>query len=451
MQLNKTSGSLRLGLMAASCALLSAPVHAQSADDEQVNEGEQPWQFDTGFLIYKENDGRISANEPLVTLRKDFGDESILGLGLTFDALSGGSPNGAIPSKKLATYASPSGTRLTGYGGVPVTFTTPSGQTVSQLQKITLYQILPGQLPIDPSYHDTRMAVNGSWTEPFGNNNHYNIGGELSHELDFTSMDANGGVTHDFNDKNTTIGFGVNFEADDVRPIGGAPVEGSDYRVLDKLGNHSKTVSGALVSLTQVMSRTWLAQLNYAADRSRGYLTDPYKITSVVDATGSTTDWRFESRPDTRTRQSLYWGNKVAIDRGILDLSARLTTDDWGIHSQTLDGKWRFNVHGPDIYLEPHVRWYHQTAASFYHLFLNAGQALPEYFSSDYRLAAFRAETIGMKLGFLLEDQNEVSFRFEVYRQDPSQNSSSLLGLQGLDLNPGLRSVLFQVGWRHGF
>jgi hypothetical protein len=450
MQLKKTPGALRLGLMAASCALLTGAAHAQSAEEE-VSEGEQPWQFDTGFLVYKENDGRVTATEPVINLRKDFGDQQIFTFGFGFDSLTGGSPNGAIPSKKLTTYASASGVPIPGYGGKPVTYTTPSGQTVAQLQKLTLFQVQPGQLPVDPTYHDTRIALDAGLAAPFGDANHYSFGAQLAHDLDVVSVSANGGLSHDFNSKNTTLGFGLSFESDSVKPVGGTPVAGSDYRLLDKGGNRSKDIAGALVGVTQVMSRTWLAEFNYAVDRSHGYLTDPYTITSVIDATGSLTDWRFESRPDTRTRQSLFFGNKVALQSSVLDLSARVSSDSWGIRSGTVDGRLRFNIYGPDIYLEPHLRLYKQTAANFYQLYLNAGSPQPEYFSSDYRLAAFTAETVGIKLGFLLEDQNEVTLRLEGYRQNASDTSSSLLGLQGLDLNPGLRSIIFQVGWRHGF
>jgi hypothetical protein len=452
MQLKKpTPGALRLGLMAASCSLLSTAAFAQSAGDVPA-EDETPWQFDTGLLYYKENDGRVTTTEPVIGLRKDFGDEQVLNMGLGFDSLSGGSPNGAIPLKKAQTFASPSGTILSNVGGTPVTYTTPSGQTVAQLSKITLYTIEPGQLPADPGFHDTRIALNADWSEPFGDANHYTIGGSLSHELDFVSAVMNGAVSRDFNEKNTTVGLGLNVELDSVKPIGGAPVPRTDYRMLDKLGNHSKDVLGGLLSVTQVMSRTWIAQFNYSYDTSHGYLTDPYKILSVVDAAGSLTDYRFESRPDKRTRQALYWGNKVALsDSMVLDVSFRHGTDDWSVHSNTVDGRLRFPLGNPDIYLEPHLRWYHQTAASFYHLYLDAADTLPEYMSADPRLAEFSAITVGAKLGFMLEDKAEINFRIEVYKQDPTQTSSSLPLLSGLDLNPSLRTVIFQVGWRHGF
>lgn len=42
MQLKKTPGALRFGLMAASCSLLGAQASAQTTTDTPVDE-EQPW------------------------------------------------------------------------------------------------------------------------------------------------------------------------------------------------------------------------------------------------------------------------------------------------------------------------------------------------------------------------------------------------------------------------
>ena len=39
--------------------------------------------------------------------------------------------------------------------------------------------------------------------------------------------------------------------------------------------------------MTQVMTRTWLTQLNLSVDRFSGYLNDPYKLVSVMDAGGT--------------------------------------------------------------------------------------------------------------------------------------------------------------------
>jgi len=446
MQLKKPPTPLRLGLMAASCALLgSHPTHAQSTPD-----GEKPLLIDTGLLYYKEDQGRVQTIEPIVRFSKDYGDEHVLGLTLTFDSLTGGSPNGAIPSNKAQTFATPSGTSLKPVAGVPQTYTTASGQVVAALAKVTLYTVPAGQLPLDPNFHDRRIAADLSWAQPVGADTHASFAGHLSNELDFDSAAVNAALSHDFNGKNTTVSAGLNAELDAVNPIGGAPVGGTDYTQLQKGGHKSKDVLGGLLGVSQVISRRWVAQLNYTYDKSHGYLTDPYKIVSVVDATGAEAGYRFENRPEARTRQSLYFGNKAYVAGEVLDLSYRRSKDDWGIKSDMVDGHFRIDL-GNDIYLEPHARWYHQGAADFYHLYLNQADPLPEYMSADPRLADFKATTFGFKVGVGFGGNNELSIRIEQYQQKPTLTSSSLAGLQGLNLNPGLKTAIVQLGWRYDY
>ena len=455
MQLKKPAGALRLGLMAASCALL-ASTGARAADAPEVADEAGPWQVDIGLLAYKENEGRVHTFEPVVSLKRDYGDEHILGLSFAYDSLSGGSPNGAIAAKsRIQTFATPSGTSLTPGSTTPTTYTSPSGNVYTSRAKVTLFTVQPGALPLDPNFHDRRIAVDGTWSQPFGAASHASVGGHLSNELDFTSIGVNGGFSHDLNEKNTTVSVGLNAEIDRINPIGGTPVGGSDYALLLKTGNQSKHVLGGLVGLTQVMNRRWVAQLNYSYDRSQGYLTDPYKILSVIDPTGnliavsSTTagsPYRFENRPGSRTRQSLYFGNKIALGDEVLDLSVRRGKDNWGITSNTVDGHVHFDL-GNDWYVEPHARWYRQAKAEFYHLYLNEGE-VPTYMSADPRLAAFTATTVGVKVGVVLGDNQELSFRVEQYQQKATDRYSSLVNLQGLDLNPQLKSAIVQIGWK---
>jgi len=453
MQLKTPANALRLGLMAATCALLSPPV-VQAAD---APEDDGPWQVDAGLLFYQENDGRVHTFEPVVNVRRDLGDEHVVGFNFAFDSLSGGSPNGAIPSKsKVQTFATPSGTSLTPGSSVPQTYVSPSGNTYTSLAKVTLYTVQPGALPLDPGFHDRRIAFDANWSQPLAENVHGTVGGHLSDELDFDSLAVNGALSRDFNAKNTTLSFGMNAELDYVKPIGGVPVGGSDYAQLLKTNNKSKHVLGALLGLTQVMTRQWVTQLNYSYDRSRGYLTDPYKILSIVDSTGNlmsvssttaTSPYRFENRPGTRTRQALYVGNKVALGRQTLDVSYRYGKDDWQVKSNTVDGRLRVPFHD-NWYVEPHVRWYRQTSADFYRLYLNEADAIPQYMSADPRLAAFTATTVGFKVGVDLGDSNELSFRFEQYQQKASDRFSSLVNLQGLDLNPALKATIVMIGWK---
>ena len=139
----------------------------------------------------------------------------------------------------------------------------------------------------------------------------------------------------------------------------------------------------------------------------------------------------------------------MALGEQVLDLSFRHGSDDWGVKSNMIDGRLRVRIDG-DLFVEPHARWYHQSAADFYNLYLTRS-ATPKYTSADQRLAEFDATTYGVKVGEKLAGIGEVSVSLEAYNQTPKVHTSTLTQLQGLDLNPGLRAVMFQVGWRTEF
>ncbi|HMA10238.1 MAG TPA: DUF3570 domain-containing protein [Steroidobacteraceae bacterium] len=430
MQLNERGAgeSLRAGLMAATCALLAPVVRAQVPSED-------PNQVDTGLLYYQENGGRVRSVDAIVKLNRDLGDERVLGAQLSVDSLTGGSPNGAVAQKSAQTFATPSGTSLTRGAG--------------RDEEERFYTIAAGRQPLDTSFHDLRVAGDLNWTQPVGIGNKMSVGGHVSKEYDFISASANGMFSHDFNNKNTTLGVGASAEFDQVKAVGGAPVPGTSYALLRKQdGAENKRVYGAQLGVTQVIARNWITQLNLSVDRSTGYLNDPYKILSLVNASGVTTGYYFENRPDTHTRKSAYLGNKVALGNSVLDLSYRYGRDDWGMDSQTVEAKFRLRV-GGRAYLEPQLRWYKQDAADFYSLFLTATPT--GYMSADPRLGAFTAKTVGVKVGMPLANGDEVAVRLQGYQQDPKVRSSNLAGLSGLDLNPRLRAVVLQLDWRFGF
>jgi hypothetical protein len=339
-----------------------------------------------------------------------------------------------MPSHKPQTFASPSSSSLVPKPGA----------------KTTLYTIAPGNLPEDLHFKEQRVGADLDWSQPLGLDNGVSFGGHLSTEHDFDSLGANAGASHDFNAKNTTLSFSVSAEYDRIHAHGGNPVPGSDYVLYEKEPSQTKTVTGVLLGVTQVIRRNWLTELNYTYDRSQGYLTDPYRILSLLDAEGSVLGYRYESRPDIRGQQSLYCINKVALGPTVLDLSYRRGWDSWSINSDTVEAHLRIDL-GRGLYLEPHVRWYRQSAADFYTLYLSTAGPLPDFMSSDPRLASFVGTTFGLKFGVTLGRSGELTLRVEQYEQRPSNQSSPLPELQGLNLNPNLKAAIVQLGWRLQF
>jgi len=432
MQLKPDTTNVRRRLIAASCALLSATAaRSQEVSAVSPDGGNVDWRFDSALAYYHEN-GRVQAVEPVVNVSKNYDDGEALGLNLALDSLTGSSPNGALTSNKPQTFASPSGKSLT-------------------LSSHT-YTTDPGQLPVDPHYHDQRLALGGDWQLPLTRLTSTSVGGKVSYEHDFLSASVNATIAHDFNQKNTTLSFGINDESDSIHPIGAAPVPGSDYALFEKTGHESKNGVGALLGVTQVITRRWLSEFNLSVDRFTGYLNDPYKIISVIDSVGNITGYVYENRPDQRLRKSAYLENRVAWDRESAALSLRYMTDDWGVHSETAQLHLRWWASDRGQYWEPTVRWYRQTAADFYSPWIT-GSSIPSivYASADTRLGAFHALTYGVKYALKLGDQvegtgTELSFRVEAYQQIIDHRAPAPSALQGLDLYPNLQAILFQVG-----
>lgn len=436
------AANVRLALAAATTSLLSLSAQA-----------EQPWKADTALSVYSEADSRVQAVEPIVALSKDLGEGQLLSLKLTLDSLTGASPNGALASNQVQTFTGPSGRES--------------------------YQAKAGETPLDTSFHDTRSAISASWTQPLGERNQITLGGNFSKEYDFTSAGLNAAIARDFNQKNTTLSLGLNLESDQVDAVGGVPRafsaldtsitggrEGEGDEASGGGNGKSKTVSELLLGISQVMNRHWLTQINFAYGSSSGYQNDPYKILSVLaddganlvnPETGQGNWYAYENRPDSRTRSSIYWGNKIHLREDVIDFSYRYYTDDWGIKSNTLDVRYRYQW-DEHFYIEPHLRWYSQTAADFYQPYLSASQDTAQgavtldYASADPRLAKLSGTTFGVKVGYSLDRDTELSVRLESYQQKGDvQLPASMTQLQGIDPYPDLKAMTLLIGYSFSF
>jgi hypothetical protein len=401
-------------LSAATCSLLGTTGNA----------AEHEWDVDTAVLFYDEEDGRISAFEPVISAKKDLGDEEFLSMKLVLDSLTGSSASGAVPSTSVQT------------------FTRPSGNGT--------YRVAPNETPLDPSFKDTRVAYSMNWEKPIDRNNRRNLGFNVSREYDFTSLAVNAMWQRDTNQKNTTWSYGLNIELDELDPVGGAPEPLTSMLLEDKMSSkEDRTVIDLLFGVTQVIDRSSLFQVNLSLSESDGYLTDPYKFVSVVDSvTGEPVDQLFEERPDSRSKLSIFGKyKKMLANKNIFTASYRFMTDDWGVDSNTFDFKYRFKLSG-GYFIEPHLRWYTQTEADFYHFFLRDDEAVPDEASADYRLGEMDATTIGVKFGREFDDRHVWSARIEQYVQSGDSSPSEAFGqLEQQDLYPDVEALIVQFNY----
>jgi len=398
-------GSIKKELGVATCALLQVPAAVHAADSD--------WDIDTAVLFYAESDDRVSAFEPAVYASKDLGDGQLVDLRLVVDVLTGATPNGAHASSVVQT------------------FTTPSGAGS--------YSAQPGETPQDDSFKDTRVAAGVDWTLPFNRLSRIKLGLNGSTEYDYTSLGVSATYLQDLNDRNTTLSAGLAFNNDTITPVGGIPTALNPMltpgQTLRDGADDTKTVTDFILGITQVVSRKTLVQLNYSLGMSDGYLTDPYKIVTVVDpVTGLPTSsglqnvnanalpYVYEKRPDSRQINSLYFKVVQSLTRDVINFSYRYFWDDWGITSNTFDLKYRYEI--GRAYLQPQVRYYLQDAADFYrHNLVQGtdvdanGTVLVGTVSSDYRLAKMTTTTLSLKYGYALGEKSELSIRAGLMNQ----------------------------------
>ncbi|PHQ60320.1 MAG: hypothetical protein COC03_02815 [Robiginitomaculum sp.] len=411
------------------------PIQTGTDFDDNTYTDEGLIRIDAAVLVYQEDGGRVRAIEPVLGVTYNFEDQSSLSLKFTADILTGASPYGATLAQGVQTLVNPPSTGASGSAGTISTTDVPAEV-----------------LPIATGFNDQRYAVDASYVTPWGEGNTVSISAGVSKETDYKSFYGGVGLSRELNQKNTTLSASANMEYNVSSPPGGHPrpltVAGGRF----SLENDKKTVIGGLIGVSQVMNRRWLAQLNYNISTSSGYQTDPYRVISVVDSvTGDPVRYLNEARPESRLRQSIYFGNKVALGSTVTDASVRLYHDDWGINSLTLNLAVRTPVTNR-FYLKPGIRYYSQSSADFFNYYLVDGQALHKYASPDARLDKFSALTGSLMVGYKTSKTGEIYARVSRYEPSSKTNTSNAPGyLSGRDLFSGTASTSMIIGYTYAF
>ncbi len=422
---------LRRTLFVSTCALLGTDQNAMADKGD--------WSLDSGLLYYSEAD-RVRAVEPALMVKRDLGGDAAFNARLVVDSLTGATPTGAMASSRGASVTSASGS----------------------------VSVSAGVLPMNDKFKDLRRAVSMAWSRPFSRLWRADLSGNYSLERDFRSAGANALVARDFNRRNTTLSLGASYESDTVIPIGGIPLPfgavpgAGDGPETPIARQQNKTVKGGLAGLTQVMSRYWIVELNYSYSQSQGYLSDPYKVVSILNthlgglgvfpfpfgpAIGDPLQEIHESRPDTRHERAVFMVNKVYAGGGVVDFSWRYGRDDWGIRAHSYELRYRLPF-GDGYFLQPHLRYYHQSAADFYQRALLDTDTLPNFVSADYRLADINGRTLGVELGTDLQDQHSLRLRLERYVQSGKVDPRVLVGVQAnYNSFPDLTAYIAQLSY----
>jgi len=424
----------------------------QNAFDEPATSGPGNIIMDGAVMYYRENNSRIQAIEPMASYTDYADNGDIFSIKLTADSLSGASPFGATPWIAPQNFLSPTSVTISGddgstgaSGGVVVT------DPVTQM-KILQTTAKANELPLNPGFQDTRGAANLSYTKALASRTRvtFNLNGSI--ERDYQSYSGGASIAQDFNNKTTTISVGVNYQHDLSKRLYGTPTPFAVMTGVFTDGTKSENIVSATAGITQVITRNWLVQLNYSYERATGYQNNPYKVISVLDpVTGAPQRYLYEARPDKRTRNAVYIGSKLAVGSFVTNLSARYYHDSWGINSITANASEHIPI-GTRGYIEPGVRYYHQSSADFFNYFLLSNAALPQFASADNRLDKFNAITASIKGGYMLNDQIELYAMADYYRQTKAGTKGLLPGNNGsLNLFAGVKAISVMTGVKYRF
>ncbi len=433
----KKHQKITLALASASYSLMGVSSSVQA----EVSPDYDGWDIKSAFLFYSESD-RVTAIEPVVSAKKQLDTDESISFKLVFDSLTGASANGAVTTASAQTFTRPSGNG---------SYTTAANET-----------------PLDDTFMDTRVALSGSWEMPLSRMNKLVLGGNVSKEFDYLSLGFSSLFSHDMNDRNTTLSTGLSLASDTITPKDNIPkpfsvmlpagVDNSSTR-LD--ASDSKTTIDVLFGVTQVIDKNSLLQLNYSFSQSSGYLTDPYKIISVVDANGdpliadvatNLSQVVYESRPDSRTKHSIFTQYKRNFSGDVFDISYRYMFDDWDITSHTVDFKYRLKT-SDNTFWQPHIRFYQQSEAEFYKPFYISGtDVIPtagddtKFATADYRLSEMTTTTLGIEYGHVYKDRGW-SMAVEYYLQTPSEPDNKPVNLQSQVLSPEVDALMFRFNY----
>jgi len=263
--------------------------------------------------------------------------------------------------------------------------------------------------------HDRRKAWNADLSRDFTAGN-LDVGVANSRENDYVSKGWSVNARTELNEKNTTLVAGIAGTSDRIK-------------VFYQPSWANKRNVDLLAGVSQLLDPQTVVTVNVSWGRATGYLSDPYKLVQkrIEVVPGIFLPFTFgENRPDARTRWSVLGSVNHAFPglKAAVEGSYRFYHDTFGTDAHTVEVAWLQRL-GSQVIVEPTLRYYDQTAASFYHYNLDdtgitpvSGTPNPHgpFFSSDYRLSALRAMTLGLKVTWQVSPKWRVNAGLENYR-----------------------------------
>lgn len=343
---------------------------------------------------YQEQDGRVGVNSDAALVQKILTPWLELKADFVYDAISGATPIGAPPADTI-TLRDPMTGVVTSGSGVRSFKKLNSPDAISGASAAAVAVGSASQLPTAKTT-DQRYAEDVSGVFTFGA---HRLTPQVSYssEKDYKSIGLALNYAWDLNQKNTTILAGYAHAFDWIVPNSGTYISGSRYKDSDDL----------LLGVSQLLSPKTVLGVNFTVGDSHGYLNDPYKGVIFEDSpfnTPTEVSVYEEKRPSHREKVAALLSLTQAISplRASVEGSYRLYYDSYDILAHTLGLTWNQKL-GDRVVVAPLVRYYRQSAASFYNTeFAGApgvtGSLVPTYYSSDYRLSESDSFAYGVQV-----------------------------------------------------
>jgi len=312
-------------------------------------------QIDYRYEYYKEDNSRMTINTHSIYFEQQILDYVTAKGELTYDGISGATPNGTINSS-----------------GMPN----------------TSHMI------------DIRRAENLEVDTQLG---HHLLASTFSHSLesDYESYGVSESDAIDFNDKNTTLQFGLSHNFDSV-------LDNSSPRIW-----RDKQSTEGIIGISQLLSPKTILTGNITVGNDSGYLNDPYRFAAYypnifppgVDIGVP------DKRPSHRNKEVAYTSLTYFVTpaNASIEGSYRFFHDSYGVFSHTLELTWHQWL-GSHLIVEPRFRFSEQSSADFY----TAGFSGPfttdpaGMYSSDYRLSELYTLDYGLQATFVIDKNTRI-------------------------------------------
>ncbi len=217
------------------------------------------------------------------------------------------------------------------------------------------------------------------------------LNGGLSLENDYKSHFGGISGRWDLNQKATSLKTSLNYTHSNIAAIidhDAAPyLTKTAYKSQIELREGSEILHGtrqdwaASWGINQLINKKAFVEANLSYTHSSGYLSNPYKATTVIFVDPNAFDNNqtingnvqalLEQRPNSRNQWAISANYVQYIDMSdaALHVNYQFSHDDWGLESHTFAAKWVQPL-GQGWSISPRIRYYSQGSASFYQPYL---------------------------------------------------------------------------------